>query len=532
MNLMEKINENIKRGIRSWLNVSPENPYVFNINEMMDFEGNAIRNRIWYRGDSNELEQFYEQNAEYADKYKFWSSKSTPGMEMRKIHTGVPALTVRTLAAVVLPDMGEFEFSSENEKQKQIWKDIAKPENNNFADKIEDAIKETLYIGDGAFKVSIDTELSKYPILEWYAGDRVEIIRKKDKVREVIFKTPYSGGGKTYVLNEIYGYGYVKNELYLDNRQVPLTTLQITDSLEDVTFDKSVMLAVPMMFYKSAKYEGRGGSIFDGKVDSYDALDEVWSQWMDALRAGRAKTYIPDCLVPRDPKTGAAITPNPFDNRYFAAEGDQREGQKNVISTDQPSIPHDSYQASYCTALDLCLQGIISPSTLGIDVKKLDNAEAQREKEKTTLYTRNIIVETLQTVLPQVVSMCINAYHLMKNEAVESVEVNLPFGEYANPSFESQVETVGKAKQSGIMSIERCVEELYGDSLDDDCKKEEIARLKAEQGIQSIPEPEIRTDAGEFRINGFTGGSDGSKSSEKNIPDEPGGIPGAPEGGQ
>lgn len=334
------------------------------------------------------------------------------------------------------------------------------------------------------------------------------------------------------MLNEIYGYGYVKNELYLDNRQVPLTTLQITDSLEDVTFDKSVMLAVPMMFYKSAKYEGRGGSIFDGKVDSYDALDEVWSQWMDALRAGRAKTYIPDCLIPRDPKTGAAITPNPFDNRYFAAEGDQREGQKNVISTDQPSIPHDSYQASYCTALDLCLQGIISPSTLGIDVKKLDNAEAQREKEKTTLYTRNIIVETLQTVLPQVASMCINAYHLMKNEAVESVEVNLPFGEYANPSFESQVETVGKAKQSGIMSIERCVEELYGDSLDDDCKQEEIARLKAEQGIQSIPEPEIRTDAGEFRINGFTGGSDGSKSSEKNIPDEPGGIPGAPEGGQ
>lgn len=67
--------------------------------------------------------------------------------------------------------------------------------------------------------------------------------------------------------------------------------------------------------------------------------------------------------------------------------------------------------------------------------------------------------------------MCINAYHLMKNEAVESVEVNLPFGEYANPSFESQVETVGKAKQSGIMSIERCVEELYGDSLDDDCKR-------------------------------------------------------------
>ena len=39
-------------------------------------------------------------------------------------------------------------------------------------------------------------------------------------------------------------------------------------------------------------------------------------------------------------------------------------------------------------------------------------------------------------------------------QAIEEVKVNIPFGEYANPSFESQVETVAKAKQGGIMSIE------------------------------------------------------------------------------
>ena len=43
----------------------------------------------------------------------------------------------------------------------------------------------------------------------------------------------------------------------------------------------------------------------------------------------------------------------------------------------------------------------MSPSTLGIDVKKLDNAEAQREKEKATLYSRNNIVGQLQKVLPK-----------------------------------------------------------------------------------------------------------------------------------
>ena len=65
---MEKLNENIKNSVRSWLNILPASPYNFQINETLDFEGNAIRNRIWYRGDGNELEQIYQQNRELVDK--------------------------------------------------------------------------------------------------------------------------------------------------------------------------------------------------------------------------------------------------------------------------------------------------------------------------------------------------------------------------------------------------------------------------------------------------------------------------------
>ena len=412
MKWMEKLNENIKKTVRSWLNVTPANPYNFQINEMLDFEGHAIRNRIWYRGDSNELEQFYQQNREYADKNKFWASKCTPGMDMRKIHTGLPGLIVRTLSSVVLPDMDEFEF--ESPEQEQIWKEISKE--NKFRKKMESALKEALYIGDGAFKVVIDTTISDYPILEWYPGDRVEFVYQRDWIREIVFKTPYKEKNQIYVLNERFGYGYIKNELYLGDKLVDIKSIKATESLSDISFDPSLMLAEPFMIYESAKYEGRGGSIFDGKLDNYDSLDETWSQWMDALRAGRAKTYVPECLVPHDPENGMLIKPNPFDNRYFSADGDMREGQKNQVVTDQPIIPHESYLASYVTALDLCLQGVISPSTLGIDTKKLDNAEAQREKEKTTLYTRNAIVEAIQETLPEVVSMCINANYILQGQ--------------------------------------------------------------------------------------------------------------------
>ena len=41
---MEKLNENIKKTVRSWLNITPANPYSIQINEVMDFELTAIRN--------------------------------------------------------------------------------------------------------------------------------------------------------------------------------------------------------------------------------------------------------------------------------------------------------------------------------------------------------------------------------------------------------------------------------------------------------------------------------------------------------
>ena len=482
MRWTQKLNESIKRSVRSWLNVVPANPYNIQINEVLDFETNAIRNRIWYRGDSSELEQMYQQNPEYADKYKFWACKCSPGMEMRKIHTGLPGLIVRTLSSIVLDDMNDFEFK--DAKQETLWKEIEK--NNKIKKKMEKALKDALYIGDGAFKVTINTKKSQYPILKWYPGDRVELVRDGgDELQEVVFKTPYSDHGRTYVLNERYGYGYIINELYLQDKLVDIKSIPATANLADWKFDESVILAVPLQIYESAKYEGRGGSIFDGKLDSFDAFDEAWSQWMDALRAGRAKTYIPECLVPHDPETGRLIKPNMFDNRYFAADGDMRDKQQNVINTDQPVIPHESYLASYVTALDLCLQGIISPSTL--------------------------------------VATCINAYHLLMGEGVEDVDVNIPFGEYANPSFESQVETVGKAKTQGIMSIERCVEELYGDTLDEHCKQEEIARLKAEQGISEVEEPALNLEG----VNVIEG-----ENRTQNIPNVPEGVPGTAGGGK
>ena len=145
------------------------------------------------------------------------------------------------------------------------------------------------------------------------------------------------------------------------------------------------MWAVPVKLGNSS-YKGRGKGLLEGKEGDFDSVDEAWSQWMDALRKGRTKQYIPECFIPVDPKTGNKMKPNHFDNSFIQVKTPMIEsGQGVKIYNESPTIQHESYLSTYITALDLCLQGLISPSTLGIDVKKLDNADAQREKEKATL---------------------------------------------------------------------------------------------------------------------------------------------------
>lgn len=44
------------------------------------------------------------------------------------------------------------------------------------------------------------------------------------------------------------------------------------------------------------------------------------------------------------------------------------------------------------------------------------------------------------------------------------------------------------------------VDELYGDTKDDEWKQEEIARLKAEQGISDMEEPALNMQADGFTV--------------------------------
>ena len=484
---MGKLNDKLKDVVRNWLNIVPAPGDSITIQETNTFEGNCFRNLLWYRGDPSELHQYYTQTDDMMGNAKFWASDTTNDLKMRKIHTGLPAMIVDMLADIIIDSFNKITIENNNDAQKN-WENIAKE--NDFKETVKQAIIDVFVECDGAFKISYDTDISKYPIIEFYSGTKVDYERTRGRITTIIFNNVYEKEEATYILKERYSKDGIKYELYKNGNYVEDYKL-IPETAELKEPKVNFNMAIPMMFNKSKKYKGRGQSILEKKLDAFDSFDEVWSQWVDAIRDNRTITYIPEDLIPTD-SNGNMLEPNTFDRRYAKIGSSTSETESDKITRENSDFDYEGMLQSYITALDLCLQGLISPSTLGIDVKKLDNADAQREKEKATQYTRGKVIDVLEKVIPKLVVTCLKCYDLAQGKTAGEYEASVDFKEYANPSFEAIVETVSKARPGqNVMSIEKTVDTMYGDSMTKEEKETEVKRIKEESGIIQREEPNI-----------------------------------------
>ena len=496
-----RFTERVKNMIRSWLDIQPAPGRGLTIREPVSHETNVLRNKIWYRGDASELDQLFKLlGDDPVARARFWAA-APENEHIRKAHSGLPGIMADTLAGVVKSDLNELDF--QNRAVAARWKELA--EENGFEGLVNQAVAETLVTGDGAFKISLDPEVSERPILEFWGADRVEYVRRHGRVCEIHFLSPVGERGR--LLKEIYSPGSVRYVLLDGDKELPLEAEEDTADLRPVSFDGDFMLAVPLMFWPSSRWRGRGRSIYDSKTDAFDAHDEIISQWMDAVRAGRVQRYIPEALIPRDANTGELRSLSRFGADFVSISTSSKENAEDKIDTVQPEIRYEAFLASYTATLDMCLQGIMSPATLGIDVGKMSSADAQREKKDITGMTRNAITDALEKALPLLARVALAAEDILAGKRPGEYDATVSFGEYGAPSFDSRVQTIVAATAS-VMSVEAQVDELWGASKDDAWKAQEVARIKAERGIEQTGEPGIGEQEGAAEGFALPGGAE------------------------
>ena len=478
-------------------------------------KGKLQEYNVWYDGDSDELLNYFtranilEYNYEpyYARNKRsyFWAINSTEG-DIKRTHSGQPRNIIDTLVNIVGTPVVEGGVTEEKHKKLEgILKD-----NNFWKMYKQQQMPMTLVEGWGAYKISWDKNLSDYPIITYYNADNVDFIYKSNRLIGIIFKDYYTDKtGKKYLIIET-------RRLENKNLHIEYNLFKIVgknNHLQEISFDSvpefaylneikhlvienfNELLAKECIFFESGRGKGYGKSIYAGKTDLFDDLDQCLSQSANTVRKSTPVEYFNSDYLERDRKSGLPLQPKAYDRKYVMyAGGKTADGTsmgKDPVTVTQPQLHFTEYSTEAQQILFQIISGIMSPATLGIDIAKKDNAEAQREKEKITIFTRNTIIEEESEILKSLFSqvLCVQEYLDSEKISVKSYDISVNYGEFADSSLENKLVSLIPAMQTRVMSPTMFVDKLYGNSLKPDEKQREIEYITKQMEEESEKAP-------------------------------------------
>ena len=513
----------IKKGVNKYVVKDPSAKFPkFNNNLGYDFAFRLKQEEyvVWYGGASDDLLQFYRSiipdQLKYVEEFRnskdyFWSVVGSED-RVKCTHSSLPKAIVNTMTNILgKPTISAIKYVKSDDGKLREESDItiserigAIIEDNDFYHLLkENQTPYMMVVGDGAYFINIDRELSDYPIVEFIDGRNIDYEVFANRIVSVTARKYYLHENKGYLLTDKRSTKWVKDELtnkrcristveyklyeLVDagneetKREISLNSIPQTARLQSVEFKYIPdMLAVPCI-YKFNKDTERGESMFASKLDLFDDLDQSKSMTSHVTRMSAPVDYLPEELLEHD-KEGKPKKPSRFDRQYMVIKSDRNAVGQNVneVKTTQPDLHFDKYNVNQLEIVMDILSGIMSPATLGIDLARKDNATAQREKEKVTLVTRDSLVDIQTPVLKKLFTLLLQIEDTMLNPQNKpgdyKITVNYP--EYANPSFENKLAYLTPAYASGGMSEEKYVDELWEDALNEEEKKHEIETLR------------------------------------------------------
>lgn len=522
MTIIEKIKDRIIKflGVQK-LNDNPNSErYNFISSEDVVIKQHLNEYKIWYIGDSDELLNFYTNreitgNAENPiynrNKTEYFWGINPEEFHVKRVHSGVPNAIVSTLSNAI----GDPIITAKDEYQKTI-DDIL--EDNTFKVMLNQQQRPlTLVEGWGAYKVSFDKSISKFPIIEYYEADDVDFVIKKGVCVGIIYKDYYKYQSKDYLLLETRsinnGDSKIEYELFrLDKsnslEKVPLNTIPELSGLDEngkILEGYKKILGVPSKYFFDPLNKKYGRSIFAGKIDLFDDLDQSLSQRSKTCKVSTPREYFPVDAMERD-SNGNPIFPKVYDRQFIKSVSyPNGDGETNgTIQTTQPQLNFDQYSNEQRAILDMILTGVLSPASLGIDIAKKDNADAQREKEKVTIQTRNNVIAMENKIIKELITICLDIKEYIDTGKITigtDYGISVKYNEFANPSFESLSQVLTPMFTQGAISTEMYVDKLYGDSLSAEEKQKEIEWLNKKQSEDNLQESDFELGGEEDEAN-------------------------------
>jgi hypothetical protein len=474
-----------------------------------NLEREQYENLAWYSGNGDVIRYFYQRlmnerhylSADIRPNFRdyYWYTNNEEGV--KKTHSGLPRMIIDTIDNCVSYPTLIKPSGMENEAKAERAIEIL--DLNNFKSILSHQIKLMAVLGDGAFFVNIVPRFD-FPIIEYVPGTECDFVFEGSVCTAITRKRYYRKNGHVYQLLEERSTEKIEDEdgektcavikynlfcLTGDNlKEVDLSALDETKNLKSLRFNNiSFMLATPCIYNFDSQTE-RGTSIFRGKIDLFDDFDQAVSQEASIMRAMTPVEYIDVASLEVDANTGQKMKPGVYGKQYIYYK--TAESLAGI-----PEAPHSSFYDIDFSKIDTyaievmqrALSGILSMATIGLDVARNSTDLAQREKEKITSKTVARFAGIEGKIIAKLLNIVLACDELRQDaDALYSkTDFTVDFPEYANASFESRIESLLPLYQSGGISEEMFVSELWGDSLSNEDKEKEVARLKEAKASSS-----------------------------------------------
>lgn len=508
-------------GFRNWLGNK-----LFNIDKVVDekvrerlnnFNSKEIdtllvyresENSVWAKGSADRLLEFYKttnrMNTFNTETLQFW--KWIGGKNAPKLHYPASTSILNSMKSLLFGVEPEIEFKTDddesreekkyqelNERMNAIFKD------NNLSDFFQKASYMESYSGTIGVKLTLDESITNKPIWQIYPQERLELGTRYGRVVEIRFLDYYNHDKKVYTLKSLYGYGYIDYVLLDDkNEEVPLSTIPELSDLEAIQFDKKIMMAV----YKKNRSNNNefpdspyGGSDFEGLIDIFHQIDEIYSTMAVYIRNTRPITSITESMLPTTNDGSRVHIPSEWAFDVVKLRKDQdATNVKQEIHRDAPQVKLDQYTDALRELFKLAYQRLgYSNITSNLDgVGANQSGVALQELEKSTLILYQNKVELWRAFIPKLVRLSLVYEDILKTGTIkddyEDYELSVVFADYHDETFADKVEKFSKAYQAMAIDLSTLHKKTWADELTDDEIMTMTINVKIENGISLTQE--------------------------------------------
>lgn len=359
-------------------------------------------------------------------------------------------------------------------------------------------------IGDVAFRLSYNPKVCKDPLIKVIEPQHLEVNYKNDEIKSFVIKE-CSNDDPSYEICEIHSLdknGYacidykfrVNGKYVLDDDEAMIKSCREKFDYDIDTTPVRLPIKGWLVIYKqntnnNQLYRGeRGVPDIQGIDTIEDALTESISDLIDAIRKGGVKEYVSEELIPQDAE-GNDLRLNHFNKTIITTRAQSTPGQSNQLwQVVQGDIRWEAYTKTIQNLMSVAINKVgLAPTTLGLTGLESINssAESQDAREKTSLRTREICLESWKLTLKELLNKYLQVLDYINGEEIYDYSdlINIQFNDYTSPAVENVTNVLAQQVATGLKSHRTAIEELMDGDKEE--AEKEFTRI-LEENMQNV----------------------------------------------